>query len=160
MTSAPSLVPTKVQIQCDQMVRFFFQSGPITPIKIGPMAWWIYQSNLNVLTNTNQTLKKWPQTFKMLSKVAEFHQIWSLCSNRTPIFSGRNLQNGHFCEIRFATTLQAYLQLFAGQTKRMRNCLEWRHWQSSQSWSKRTRRTNRCTSLLPSPLTWRQWWRF
>ena len=52
--------------QCDQTVRLSFNIWPLPTMKISPTQLQICQSRLNILPNTNLTVKNLPKTCKML----------------------------------------------------------------------------------------------
>ena len=83
--------------QCDQTVRLSFNIWPLPTMKISPTQLQICQSRLNILPNTNLTVKNLPKTCKMLP-------YWQFLPNLvTLIESERERENQFFC---YCTHLQ------------------------------------------------------
>ena len=59
-------------IQCDQMVRLFFNIWSFAPMKISPIASQICQNRLSILPNKKYTVKKLPKTCILLPKRQNF----------------------------------------------------------------------------------------
>ena len=52
-------------LQCDQMVRLFFNIWPFPTMQISPIMSQVCQSRLSILPNKKQTLKNMPKTSKL-----------------------------------------------------------------------------------------------
>ena len=70
---ATQLAPTnKASVQCDQMVRLFFNIWPFARMQISPIMSQICQIRLSILPNKNESVTNLPKTCQLLPKWRHF----------------------------------------------------------------------------------------